>query len=63
MMNIIKAVLNVLLVTIIVGLALSYISQLVTAMPDLNFLEAIGVYCLSLPITQLLKSAVGDNDE
>ena len=62
-MNIIKAVLNVLLVTIIVGLALSYISQLVTAMPDLNFLEAIGVYCLSLPITQLLKSAVGDNDE
>ena len=62
-MNRIRAVLNVLLITTIVGLAVSYVSQLVTAMPDLNFLEAIGVYCLSLPITQLLKSAVGDNDE
>ena len=62
-MNRIKAVLNVLLVTIIVGLAISYISQLVTAMPDLNFLEAVGAYCLSLPITQLLKSEAEYNDE
>ena len=63
MMNRIRAVLNVLLITTIVGLAVSYVSQLVTAMPDLNFLEAVGTYCLSLPITQLLKSSAEDNDE
>jgi hypothetical protein len=32
-------------------------------MPDLNFLEAVGLYCLALPVTQLLKSAIEDNDE
>jgi hypothetical protein len=63
MMNRIKAVLNVLLITSIFGLAISYISQLLTIMPDLNFLEAIGIYCLSIPVTQLLKSAIENEDE
>jgi hypothetical protein len=62
-MNRIKSVLNVLLITTIVGLAISYVSQLLTTIPDLNFLEAVGAYCLSLPLIQLLKSAAGDNDE
>ena len=62
-MNRIKAVLNVLLITSIFGLAISYISQLLTIMPDLNFLEAIGIYCLSIPVTQLLKSAIENEDE
>jgi hypothetical protein len=34
-----------------------------TIMPDLNFLEAIGIYCLSIPVTQLLKSAIENEDE
>jgi hypothetical protein len=63
MMNRIKAVLNVLLITSIFGLAISYVSQLLTIMPDLNFLEAIGIYCLSIPVTQLLKSAIENEDE
>jgi hypothetical protein len=63
MMNRIRAVLNVLLITSIFGLAISYISQLLTIMPDLNFLEAVGLYCLSIPVTQLLKSAIENEDE
>jgi hypothetical protein len=63
MMNRIKAVLNVLLITAIVGLAISYVSQLLTIMPDLNFLEAVGLYCLAIPVTQLLKSTFGEDDE
>jgi hypothetical protein len=63
MMNRIKAVLSILLVTTVVGLAISYVSQLLSIMPDLNFLEAVGLYCLALPVTQLLKSAIEDNDE
>ena len=63
MMNRIKAVLNVLLITSIVGLAISYVSQLLTIMPDLNFLEAVGIYCLTIPVTQLLKSTIEYEDE
>lgn len=63
MMNRLKAVLNILLITTIVGLAISYVSQLLIVVPDFNFLEAVGIYCLGIPVTQLLKSAVGDDDE
>lgn len=59
-MNRLKTILNVLLVTSVVGLALSYVTLVIHAIPDLNFLEAVGVYCLALPITQLLKSPNGD---
>jgi hypothetical protein len=34
-----------------------------TIMPDLNFLEAVGLYCLSIPPTQLLKSTIENEDE
>jgi hypothetical protein len=63
MMNRIKAVLNVLLITSIFGLAISYVSQLLDIMPDLNFLESVGLYCLAIPITQLLKSTIEYEDE
>lgn len=61
-MNRLKTILNVLLVTSVVGLALSYVTLVIHAIPDLNFLEAVGVYCLTLPITQLLKSPNGDTE-
>ena len=41
----IKILLNILLVTCIVGLALSYLTQLIPLPFKLNFLEAVGVYC------------------
>lgn len=46
----IKILLNILLVTCIVGLALSYLTQLINLPFKLNFLEAVGVYCLWTPI-------------
>ncbi len=46
----IKILLNILLVTCIVGLALSYVTQLLNLPFKLNFLEAVGVYCLWTPI-------------
>lgn len=61
-MNRLKTILNVLLVTSVVGLALSYVTLVIHAIPDLNFLEAVGVYCLALPITQFLKSPNGDTE-
>jgi hypothetical protein len=38
----------------VIGLALSYITQIVPQFPKLNFLEAIGVYCIWTPIHNLL---------
>lgn len=61
-MNRLKTILNVILVTSVVGLALSYVTLVIHAIPDLNFLEAVGVYCLALPITQFLKSPNGDTE-
>lgn len=46
----IKILLNILIVTCIVGLALSYITQLLNLPFKLNFLEAVGVYALWTPI-------------
>lgn len=46
----IKILLNILLVTCIVGLAMSYLTQLLNLPFKLNFLEAVGVYCLWTPI-------------
>ena len=46
----IKILGNILLVTCIVGLALSYVTQLLNLSFKLNFLEAVGVYCLWTPI-------------
>jgi len=45
---------TVTIVTCVVGLALSYVTQLVPNFPKLNFLEAVGVYCIWTPIHNLL---------
>ena len=45
-----KITINVVVVTTVIGLALSYLSQLFTIVPDINFLEAVGIYCLWTPI-------------
>jgi hypothetical protein len=54
MRNKIPVVVNVTLVTCVIGLALSYLTQIVPNFPKLNFLEAIGVYCIWTPIHNLL---------
>lgn len=46
----IKILLNILLVTCVIGLAISYLTQLLNLPFKLNFLEAVGVYCLWTPI-------------
>jgi hypothetical protein len=45
---------TVTMVTCIVGLALSYVTQIIPQFPKLNFLEAVGVYCIWTPIHNLL---------
>jgi hypothetical protein len=46
----IKILGNILIVTCVVGLALSYLTQIINLPFKLNFLEAVGVYCLWTPI-------------
>jgi hypothetical protein len=58
-----KLVFNVLFVTSIIALAISYLSILLPQIPDLNFLEAVGVYTILLPINEFLKSIMERNDE
>jgi len=45
-----KILFNILLVTSVIGLAISYLTQLIPLPFKLNFLEAVGVYCLWTPI-------------
>ena len=45
-----KILLNILVVTSVIGLALSYLTQLLPLPFKLNFLEAVGVYALWTPI-------------
>ena len=45
-----KVVINILMVTSVIGLAISYVSQLLTVIPDLNFLESVGIYAIWTPI-------------
>lgn len=49
-----KLILHVTFVTAVIGLALSYVTQIVPNFPKLNFLEAVGVYCLWTPFHNLL---------
>lgn len=58
-----KIVFNVLFVTSIIALAISYLSILLPQIPDLNFLESVGVYTILLPINEFLKSIMERNDE
>jgi hypothetical protein len=59
----IKIVLNVLFITSIIGLAISYLTILLPQIPDLNFLESVGLYCMLLPINEFLKSIMEGNGE
>jgi len=63
-MNIrLRIVIQVTIFTCIVGLALSYLTQIVPNLPKLNFLEAIGVYCLWTPIHNILMRTNEDDYE
>lgn len=57
-----KITVNVIIVTCVIGLAISYLTQLFTVLPKLNFLEAVGLYCIWTPIHHLLSSFQKDND-
>lgn len=46
----IKIISNILVVTCVIALALSSLTQLLDLPFKLNFLEAVGVYCLWTPI-------------
>jgi hypothetical protein len=58
-----KITLNVIIVTSVIGLAISYITVLLPKLPHLNFLEAVGIYCLWTPIHHFLNSFEKDNVE
>jgi hypothetical protein len=59
-----RIVLNVLIVTSVIGLAISYLTTLLPqALPHLNFLEAVGVYCIWTPIHHLILSRSKDSIE
>jgi hypothetical protein len=58
-----KITLNVLLVTSVIALAISYVSILLPNIPDLNFLESVGIYALLIPIHTFLTSIVSDKDK
>lgn len=52
----IKITTNILIVTVVIGLAITYISKLFVLIPDLSFLESVGIYCLWTPIHHLISS-------
>lgn len=52
-----KLLISVIAVTSVIGLAISYLTKLLPGiLPDLNFLEAVGVYCFWVPVHQILVS-------
>lgn len=57
-----KIALNVIAVTSIIGLAISYVTILLPQIPDLNFLESVGLYCMLIPINEFLKSLANPNE-
>ena len=58
-----KITLNVIIVTCVIGLAISYLTQLIPMLPKLTFLEAVGVYCLWTPLHHFLNTIGKDNIE
>ena len=58
----IRILLNVLFVTSVIALAISYLSIILPQIPDLNFLESVGIYCILLPINEFIKSIL-ENEE
>ena len=57
-----KITLNVIVVTCVIGLAISYLTQLIDIIPNLTFLESIGIYCLWTPIHHLFGGIGKDNN-
>lgn len=57
-----KIALNVFVVTSVIGLAISYVTILLPNLPDLNFLESVGLYCMLIPINEFLKSISAPNE-
>lgn len=59
-MTTLKVMVNVIFFTCIVGLAISYFTTLLQPyLPKLNFLEAVGVYCLWTPLHHSLTNISG----
>ena len=58
-----KITLNVILVTSVIGLAISYLTQLIPILPKLTFSEAVGIYCLWTPLHHFLNTIGKDNLE
>jgi hypothetical protein len=58
-----KITLNVIIVTSVIGLAISYLTQLISVLPNLTFLEAVGVYCLWTPLHHYFNTIGKDNIE
>jgi hypothetical protein len=55
--------LQVMIVTSIIGLAISYFTKLIDIIPDITFLEAIGVYALYMPLHHAMSSAVNKDEQ
>ena len=58
-----KITLNVIIVTSVIGLAISYLTQLISVLPNLTFLEAVGVYCIWTPLHHYFNTVGKDNIE
>ena len=56
-MNRLKLMINIMVVTSVIGLAISYLTTLLpNTLPHLSFLEGVGVYCLWTPMHHTLMS-------
>lgn len=53
---------NVIAVTAIIGLAISYFTVLIDVIPDINFLEAVGIYALYMPLHHTITSRNDDTE-
>jgi hypothetical protein len=62
-MNKFKIITNILVVTCVIGLAVSYVTQLFSVIPDLNFLESVGLYCIWTPIHHAFVSIGTETDK
>ena len=58
-----KITLNVLLITSVIALAISYVSILLPNRPDLNFLESVGIYALLIPVHTFLTNVSSDKNK
>jgi hypothetical protein len=59
----ISIALQVIFVTSIIGLAISYFTKIIDIIPDLNFFEAVGIYALYMPLHHTISSSLNKSDE